>query len=231
MNRQSDVVFERCPVCETGEVEAKRVRKFLVTESVVGRCSYCGATFIERGDDAFQLRECGPGGARVVVPDGRNICNVCLAKGFCLLGRVWSRQEWERLGRGEPTSFWEEYQEQCRLYRQGNLPSLSPAGLPFDLAEGEVLRHVSWPVYAGDVVVLGGAGPAYHAYLTNQRLVLMGDGEREDLRLEGLEGVEETNPGFTLREAGSPAPRQFYVGLLDPLAAAIAGALKVFRPV
>lgn len=220
MNAHETVLFENCPLCGQAEIFVERPRRLSIHKVRIKPCPICYAEFVAKGSDKFQLVFCEP--HKIT---GRHKCRERVSRG-CYLGSTFSRAEWERIANGSESSDFAKFLHMSTSLRQGLLSTCTSEELPFPLQPGEILHHVSCPVYVDE------QRPSKQKdldkgkfLLTSNRIVYESPSKAFTIQLENVERVEESAPGFFVKEKDAYEPRYFFPPTYDPVCAAVLGAV------
>jgi hypothetical protein len=217
------VLFQPCPICGQGEVTLRPGRAALGQRRTYV-CSACSASFVERRGDRYELRHCSPQKAR----GGLSACT-CYAAGAarCYLGVPLSRTRWEEISRGGDIRSLEEFNRRSEKLSSGDLPELPRHLVTRGLSDGEMVHYVSTPVYAQEQQRTGSAEQDRGTLiLTSKRLIYRNHGETVSIALDDIIEVSESFPGFMIADKDCNQPHYFFTPPLDPILAAIKGALR-----
>lgn len=218
------VLFEKCPLCGRAEISMERRGLLHFYKGEIRPCPRCSAEFVGKGENNFELVFCEP---RKLA--GHHECRSRVLNG-CYLGLTFSRSEWERIANGVESEDLAKFMEVSARFRRGLLPTCPSENLPFHLEGGEVLHHVSFPVYVQEQRASRlGEFCKGRFFLTSRRIVYESQSAAFTVQLENVEQVDEAAPGFVVKEKDSYEPRHFFPSLYDPVYAAVLGAIHNLR--
>jgi len=225
MTKSETVLFEKCPLCGQAKITIRtRSRLHLSKPPKIHSCPACSAEFAARGADNYQLLFCDP--PKIV---GRHDCGVRIFRG-CYLNTTLSKSEWQRIAEGGESDAFSKFLEMSEKLRLGSLPTYPTEGLPFALDEGEVLHHVSSPVYLNEQQPLPeSASDKGDFFLTNKRMVFVRQNRPLSIRFEKVERVEELQLGFLVKEKESFEPLFFFPPRYDPVFVVLLYAIHNFK--
>jgi len=220
MRIRETVLFKKCPLCGQAEITVEKTRQFPFSKSKINPCPVCSAEFIAEAGDNYQLVFCEP--HRLV---GRHNCGDRVYRG-CYLDATLSKSEWEKIAQGSELDAFTKFSEMSVKLCSGLLPTYPSENLPFTLEEGEIVHYISSPVYvdeqrssAGETIDKGAF------YLTNRRIIFAHHLGAFAILLDNVEQVEDSPPGFLVKEKGSFEPHYFFPPPYDPVLAAVCGAI------
>lgn len=221
MMAHESVLFEKCPVCGQAEISMEKPSPFRFSKPRISPCPKCLAEFVGRGADTFQLVFCEP--QRIV---GKHCCRDRIFRG-CYLDATLSKLEWQKIALGGESSEFTKFLEMNEKFRRGVLPIYPSAELLFSLKHGEIVHYISFPVYFDEQQPSKGKNPSDKGefFLTNRRIVFVYPSGTFIIPLENVEQVEDSPPGFVVREKDSFEPRYFFPSSYDPIFAAVLGAI------
>lgn len=225
MSEPRGLLFNRCPICGQGAVTL-RVGLTMAPPFQTYTCNSCSAAFLARRGNRYELRNCSPNRAN----SGLLACT-CYTRSAarCYLGMVLSRSRWEAISQGSDLRRLEEFRRRSESLSAGELPELPRHIVTSGLEDEEVVHYVSTPVYSSEEERTGSANAGRGTLiLTNKRLIYRRPGETVNIPLENVVEISESFPGFAIEERGCFEPRYFFAPPLDPIAAAIKGALRRF---
>jgi len=221
MQTRETVLFQKCPVCGQTKITLEGAGLFWLSKPKINPCPNCLAQFVPKGSDRFQLVYCEP--QKLVE---RHICKDRIFRG-CYLDATLSKEDWQKIAEGEELNAFSEFTDMTARFSRGLLPTYPSERLPFALVTGEIVHYVSCPVYVDDQepskTKASGGGTLF---LTNKRIVLIHPSGTFIIQLEEIEDLEESPPGFFIKERGSFEPRFFFPPLYDPVFAVVKGAIR-----
>lgn len=225
MREHRSLLFNRCPICGQGAVTI-RVGITFSPPFHTYACNSCSATFVAHRGDRYELRNCSPSRATL----GLLACTCYTrAAARCYLGMVLSRSRWEAISQGSDLRHLEEFRRRSESLSSGELPELPRHIVTSGLEDEEIVHYVSTPVYSREEERTGSASADRGTLiLTNKRLIYRHPGETLSILLEDIVEINDSFPGFAIEERGCFEPRYFFAPPLDPIAAAIKGALRRF---
>jgi len=214
------VLFEKCPLCGQAKITVEKPRLFSFSKPKVNPCPKCFAEFVDKGSDKYQLVFCEP--HKLV---GRHNCGDRVFRG-CYLDVTLSRQEWQKIAEGGESEAFSKFLDLTKRYCQGALPTYPSEQLPFTLESGEIVHYVSSPVYLDEQKPSKGKTTDKGVFfLTDRRIIFVHALGMLVLRLDGLERVDDSPPGFLVKEKSSFEPVHFFPPAYDPVFAAVCGAI------
>jgi len=221
-------LFEKCPLCGEGTINIATKKMLVFSKLKIQACPICSAEFAAKDEDNYQLLYCEP---RKVVgrkAHGQCGCRERIYRG-CYLGVTLHKSEWEKIAEGGEAEFYEKFLEMSRKFLQGLLPTYPSGAVSLPLAKGEVIHYVSSPVYLDEVQPSHGERADKGDFiLTNKRIIYARDTETIVIPIEKVERVEETPPGFLVKEKNSFEPLYFFPPPYDPVFAAVRGVIRNF---
>ncbi|MFQ5836228.1 MAG: hypothetical protein ACE5HG_00050 [Candidatus Bathyarchaeia archaeon] len=221
-------LFEKCPLCGEGTINIVTKKMFVFSKLEIQACPVCSAEFAAKDEDNYQLLYCEP---RKVVgrkAHGQCGCRERIYRG-CYLGVTLHKSEWEKIAEGGEAEFFEKFLEMSRKFLQGLLPTYPSGAVPLPLEKGEVVHYVSSPVYLDEVQPSHGERADKGDFvLTNKRIIYTCELETIVIPIEKIERVEETPPGFLVKEKNSFEPLYFFPPPYDPVFAAVRGVIRNF---
>lgn len=222
-------LFEKCPLCGEGTINVVTRKTFVFSRLEIQACPVCSAEFAAKGEDNYQLLYCEPRKVVGKKAHGQCGCRERIYRG-CYLGVTLHKSEWEKIAEGREAEFFEKFLEMSQKFLQGLLPTYPSDTAPFPLERGEVVHYVSSPVYLDELQPSHGErDDSGNFILTNKRIIYARETETIVITLEKIERVEETPPGFLLKEKDSFEPLYFFPPLYDPVFAAVKGVIRNFR--
>jgi hypothetical protein len=142
------------------------------------------------------------------------------------LGVTLHKSEWKKIAKGGEAEFFEKFLEMSQKFLQGVLPTYPRDAAPFPLEKGEVVHYVSSPVYTDEVQPSKGERADRGDFiLTNKRIIYTRETETIEIPIVKIERVEETPPGFLIKEKDSYEPLYFFPPPYDPVFAAVKGVI------
>jgi len=224
MTKPETVLFEKCPLCGQAKITIETRSRFPFAKPKINPCPTCSAEFAAKGADNYQLLFCDP--PKIV---GRHDCGARVFRG-CYLNATLSRSEWQRIAEGGESDAFSKFLEISEKLRRGLLPTYPAEGLPFALDEGEMVHYVSSPVYLNEQQPLRGrASDKGDFFLTNRRIVFVRQTLALSVPFENVDRVEESQPGFLVKETESFEPLFFFPPSYDPVFAALLGTIHNFK--
>jgi len=224
MTKNETVLFEKCPLCGKAKITIETRKHLPFSKPKINPCPTCTAEFAARDADQFQLLFCEP---RNVV--SRHDCRERVFRG-CYLGATLSKTEWQKIAEGGESAAFSKFLEMSTKLRQGFLPTYPSKGLPFTLDKDEVVHYISSPVYLNEKQPTRGISPDKgDLILTNKRMVFVRKKGIFSIPLERVASVEESPPGFLIKERESFEPHVFFPPAYDPVLAALEGAIHNFK--
>jgi hypothetical protein len=221
MSFKETVMFEKCPLCGQANVTTERTSVIGFFKPKVGTCTSCSAEFLNKGENRFQLVHCEP--HRLI---GRHDCADRIFRG-CYLDATLTRKEWKEISEGGELADFSKFLDAAKKFNRGTLPTYHSKDVPFTLERDEVVHYVSSPVYINEQKsARRKTSDKGHFYLTNKRIVFIDPSQTLNIPLEELERVDDSPPGFLIREKGSSEPLHFYPTAYDPISAAVRGAIR-----
>ncbi|MFQ5836346.1 MAG: hypothetical protein ACE5HG_00660 [Candidatus Bathyarchaeia archaeon] len=222
-------LFEKCPLCGEGTINTVTRKMFIVSRLKIQACPVCSAEFDAKGEDNYQLLYCEPRKVIGRKAHGQRGCRERIYRG-CYLGATLHRSGWKKIAEGGEAQFFERFLEMNQKYLQGLLPTYPSDAVPFPLETGEVVHYVSSPVYMDEAQPSHGERADKGDFiLTNKRIIYARKPETVIIPIEKIERIEETPPGFLIKEKDSYEPLYFFPPHYDPIFAAVKGAIRNFR--
>ncbi len=222
-------LFEKCPLCGEGKINTVTREMLAISTLKIQTCPVCSAEFAAKGEDNYQLLYCEP--RKIVGRKAQGLCS-CRERIYrgCYLGVTLHKSEWEKIAEGGEAEFFEKFLEMSRKFLQGSLPTYPSDTAPFPLEGGEVVHYVSSPVYMDEAQLSHGERADKGDFiLTNKRIIYACKPETVIINIENIERVEETPPGFLIKEKDSFEPRYFFPPHYDPVYAAVKGVIRNLR--
>jgi len=220
MRANETVLFEKCPLCGQEKITMEKPKRLPFSKSKINPCSICSAQFAARGAGNYQLVFCEP--HKLV---GRHDCRDRIFRG-CYLGATLSKLEWQKIAEGGEFDAFSKFLEMSAKFRRGLLPAYPSERLPFTLERGETVHYISSPVFFDEQKPSKGkASDKGDFFLTNKRIVFAYPLGTFIIPLENVELVEDSPPGFVVKEKDSFEPRYFFPPLYDPVLDAVLGAI------
>jgi len=224
MRTHETVLFEECPLCGQAKITLKKPRILSFSKPKINSCPKCSAEFVARGEDRFKLVFCEP--HKLV---GKHNCRDRVFRG-CYLDAVLSKSEWEKIAQGGESLAFAKFLEIGEKFRRGLLPACPLGRLPFTLEHGEIVHYLSTPVYLGEQKPSKGKTSDKGAFfLTNNRIIFVYAFGKFVIPLEIVERVEDSPPGFLVKEKVSFEPHYFFPPPYDLLFDAVLGAIHNFK--
>lgn len=218
------VLFEKCPLCGQAKISMGKPRRLPFSKPKINPCPECFAEFVARDADKFKLVFCEP--HKLV---GRHSCRDRVFRG-CYLDATLSKSEWEKVALGGESSEFAKFLETSAKFRRGLLPTYPSEELPFTLGPGEIAHYISFPVYLDEQEPSKGKTSGRgNFFLTNKRIVFVHPSGTFVVPLENVERVEDSPPGFLVKEKDSFEPRYFFPPPYDPVLDAVLGAIHNFK--
>jgi len=222
-------LFEKCPLCGEGIINIVIGKMFVFSKMEIQACPVCSAEFVAKGEGNYQLLYCEPRKVVGKKAHGQCGCRERMYRG-CYLGVTLHRSEWEKIGEGGEAEFFEKFLEIKQKFLQGLLPTYSSDAVPFPLERREVVHYVSSPVYMDEAQPSHGERADKGDFiLTNKRIIYARKPETVIIPIEKIERIEETPPGFLIKEKDSYEFLYFFPPHYDPIFAAVMGAIHNFR--
>lgn len=226
---KTETLFKRCPLCGAGRIYILRRKIFLLPRTEIQSCPVCSAKFAARGEERYQLVYCEPFKVVEGASDGRYNCRERVYRG-CYLGATFHRSEWEKIADGGEAEVLERFLQMSKKFMQGSLPSYPSNAVPFPLEAGEVVHYISSPVYLGEAQPsCGKSTDRGDLILTNMRIIYARGSKTRSIAIEDVERVEETTPGFFIKEKDSYEPLYLIPLPHDPVPAAVKGLVNSSR--
>jgi hypothetical protein len=220
MKVHGTVLFQKCPLCGQAEILVETPTFLRLRGAKIKPCPSCRAEFVAHGSDKFQLVFCEP--HKLVV---QHNCKDRVFRG-CYLGSTLPKSEWERIAKCGESSELTKFSSLSIDLRQGLLPSCLPEELGC-LQPGETLHYISYPVYVDEQRLAQRKNLAMGKFfLTSRRIVYESQSRAHTIQLENIERVEESPPGFLVKEKGFYEPRYFFPPSYDPVYSAVLGAIR-----
>jgi len=224
MRAHETVLFEKCPLCGQAEISIEKPSRLPFSKPKINPCPKCSAEFAARDADNYQLVFCEP--HKLV---GMHCCRDRVFRG-CYLDATFSKLEWQKIALGGESSGLTKFLEMSEKFRRGMLPTYPSEELPFALELGEIVQYVSFPVYLDEQKPSKGKdSDKGNFFLTNRRIVFVYPSGTFIIPLENVERVEDSPPGFLVKEKDVFEPRYFFPPLYDPVFAAVIGAIHNFK--
>lgn len=221
MSFKESVIFESCPLCGQAKVTTKKASVISFLKPKVGTCGNCSAEFMDKGENRFQLVHCEPN--RLI---GKHDCAERIFRG-CYMDATLTRQEWKKISEGDELADFSKFSDIAKKFSRGMLPTYGSRDLPFALELDEAVHYVSSPVRINEQTsTKRKTSDGGHFYLTNKRIIFIDSSQTLTIRLEDLERVEDSTPGFLIKERGAFEPIYFYPAAYDPISAAVRGAIR-----
>lgn len=221
-------LFKKCPLCGEGTINIVTRKMFIFSRPEIQACPVCSAEFAAKGEDNYQLTYCEP--RKVVGRKAHGHC-VCQERIYCgcYLDVTLRKSEWEKIAKGGEAEFFEKFLEMSQIFLQGLLPTYLSDVVPFPLEKGEMVHYVSSPVYMDEMQPSQGERADRGEFiLTNKRIIYARKQETIVVPIEKIEQVEETPPGFLVKEKDSYEPLYFFPPPYDPVFAAVKGVIRNF---
>jgi len=220
MSTSGTVLFEKCPLCGQAKISMEKPSRLPFSKPKINPCPYCSAEFASRGADNFQLMSCEPHKLA-----GRHNCRDRVFRG-CYLDATLSKLEWEKIALGGESSDFVKFMEMSARFSRGSLPTYPSEELPFTLQRGEFVHYISFPVYLDEQKPSKEkTSDKGNFFLTNKRIVFEYPSATFIIPLENVERVEDSPPGFLVKEKDSFEPHYFFPPPYDPVFAAVLGAI------
>jgi len=220
MTSHETVLFEKCPLCGQAKIISEKPRRLLFSKPKINSCPKCSAEFVAREANNYQLVFCEPN--KLV---GRHSCGDRIFRG-CYLDATLSKLEWQKIAQGGELEDFSKFLEVSANFSRGLLPTYPSEGLPFNLESGEIVHYVSSPVYLGEQKPSKGkTSDKGDFFLTNKRIIFVYSSGTLHVPLKNVERVEDSPPGFLVKEKYSFEPICFFPPPYDPVFAAVLGAL------
>jgi len=219
-SHKTTVLFEKCPLCGEAKIIMEKPKPFSFSKPKISPCPKCSAEFATRDADNYQLVFCEP--HKLV---GKHDCGNRVFRG-CYLDASLSKQEWQKIAQGGESSVFSKFLEMSAKFRHGLLPTYPSEELPFTLERGEIVHYVSSPVYLGEQKPSKGKNSDKgDFFLTIKRIVFVCPLGIFIIPLENVERVEDSPPGFLIKEKDTFEPRYFFPPPYDPVFAAVLGTI------
>jgi len=224
MRTHETVLFEKCPLCSQAKITMEKPRSIPFFKPKINPCPKCSAEFAAKGADNYQLVFCEP--HKLV---GRHSCRNRVFRG-CYLDVTLSKLEWEKIALGGESSNFSKFSEMSAKFSRGLLPAYHSEELPFTLEHDEQVHYISSPVHLDEQKPSKGkSSDKGDFFLTNRRIVFAYPLGTFIIPLENVERVEDSPPGFLVKEKASFEPRYFFPPPYDPVFAAVLGAIHNFK--
>lgn len=224
MTKSETVLFEKCPLCGQSKITIETRSRLPFSKPKINSCPTCSAEFAAKGADNYQLLFCDP--PKIV---GMHDCGARVFRG-CYLNATLSKSEWQRIAEGGESDAFSKFLEMSEKLRRGSLPTYPREGFLFTLDDGEVVHYVSSPVYLNEQQSLQGTvSDKGDFFLTNRRIVFVRQTRVLSVPFEKIERVEESQPGFLVKEKKSFESLFFFPPPYDPVFAALMGAIHNFK--
>lgn len=224
MGAHKTVLFDKCPLCGQAKITMEKPRWFHFFKLKIDPCYKCSAEFVAKDADNYQLVFCEP--QKLV---GKHSCRDRIFRG-CYLDATLSKYEWQKVAQGSESYAFSDFFEMSEKFRRGLLPNYIPEQLPFSLERNEIFHLISSPVYLDDKrSTKGTPSDKGDFFLTNKRIVFVYPLGTLTIPLDNVELVEDSPPGFFVKEKGSFEFNYFFPPSCDPVFAAVYGALRNFK--
>ncbi len=128
----------------------------------------------------------------------------------------------------QPPEEVEEFMETSKRLESGDLPVIEAPDMASHLAPGEVVHHVSYPVFSEDGYIPGARAGSGRLFVTTHRLLFCTAGSCSSFPYADFDELEQEIPGFYVRLRGEHVLHSFFPPSLDPVFAAVVGALNNF---
>jgi len=224
MRSYETVLFEKCPLCRQAKITMTKPRRFPFSKPRINPCPKCSAEFAARGRDSYQLVFCEP---HKLIP--AHNCKDRIFRG-CYLDAALSMLEWQQIAEGGESHALSKFMEMSAKFCRGLLPTYPSEKLPFSLKPSEVVHYISSPVSLDEQKSrMEKTSDKGDFFLTNKRMIYVHPLGTFTIPLGNVERVEDSPPGFLVKDKDSFELRYFFPPPYDPLFAAVCGAIHNFK--